>query len=180
MAQSAETLKAFAESMKGLNKKEMQAHKNWFTRKQNQMEAHEMKIAFMNWMSKDDEAKYYAGVALGAATGAIGIILSEFMGQVQAAPPGQEAPPTPPEPPNLAWLWLGTGGPGGIAGLATSQLFDKVQSTPDSIGGGITQLMTLGGTGFAGFCASVLLLKAIFSGTDLGELMSGAGEIIPL
>ena len=64
---------------------------------------------------------------------------------------------------------------GGTVETSSINTFDPTLGMAGNIG----EAMKLAGTGFAGFCATVLILKAIFSGTDLGELMSGAGEIIP-
>jgi hypothetical protein len=165
--------------------------KQWVTEKVKQQQAHELRMGVIKWLSTDEEAKYYLGVVLGSATAVAGAIAEgSFRGPGAPTPEvpgtggiyGDEPSPEPPQPPNPAWAWLLLGGPGGIAGLIASQ-----QSLPGEspLGGGgplgmVPNIMQLGGVGFAGFCASVLILKAIFSGTDLGELLSGVGEIVPL
>lgn len=43
----------------------------------------------------------------------------------------------------------------------------------------VSGVMTLAGTGFAGFCAAVLILKAIFGEGGMAEVLKGIGEIVP-
>lgn len=71
---------------------------------------------------------------------------------------------------------------GGVTGLATLKAIDWSTGEGSTSGffGNFGNIMKLGGVSFAGTCAMILILRSIFSGTDLGELLSGVGEIIPL
>jgi hypothetical protein len=90
----------------------------------------------------------------------------------------------------LPYLWLLSGGAGGVLGLAVVKSIDWSGAGGGyadvgtgqlgGLSGQIANILKLGGTGFAGTCAMILILRSIFSGTDLGELLSGVGEIIPL
>lgn len=85
------------------------------------------------------------------------------------------------------FMWLS---PGAMLTAQQATFFASVggnrdPTTGEVVGGGnmfdiAGDALAMAGLGFAGFCAAVLILKAIFSGTDLGELLSGVGEIVPL
>lgn len=44
----------------------------------------------------------------------------------------------------------------------------------------ISNMFVIGGMSFAGFCAAVLVLKALFGNDGMGEVLKGIGEIVPL
>jgi hypothetical protein len=228
---SMQALAAFAESMKGMNKKELQAHKKWFSQRLKDIREHEVHLGLMQWLKDDEEAKYYLGVAAGAATGVIGMIMEEYLPsesgkkfkavltKEQREQYRHEMGGLPPEERitaqkwaeergygkyvtnkyspeqatdengnEIPWYWLAGGfAVGGVTGALSAGGLGYLTGTGGVTGSTITNpfgfipdVLQLGGFGFAGFCAMVLILKAVFSGTDLGELMSGAGEIIPL
>ena len=122
-------------------------------RMQQSKQEHEFKLALINAFAKDPELKYYAGVAAGAG---VAVISSLFN-------PDTPTTGTTPSPnPEIPWQFLF--GPGilvtnvGIAAWLYDQNADKPGSLTDTISG----VVTLGASGFAGYCAAILILKAIF------------------
>lgn len=181
MSDMAQVLEKLASSGK-LSQKD----KRWITQKITEERDHERNMALIKAFAADPELKYYMGMALGAGVGFIGA----FVGQLDIMGTGE----TPTPPPNEAlaaipYSWLhpaasmaveaGTvveGIPAVLSVIAGANWLDS----GNGLAGQIGNILALGGVGFAGTCAMILILKAIFSGTDLGELLSGVGEIIPL
>lgn len=155
---------------------------------QREQHEHEMKMALINAFAKDPELKYFVGIAVGAGVAGV----SAIFGQITDSHPGYHYEkrgvadasggihyeyvlvPNQTGGDNSdqfpTWGWLAAASvvsPGGVftnAGLAAISGWllgtDKLDDMgwPDTAAG----ILTLGATGFAGFCASVLLLKAIF------------------
>lgn len=153
-----------------------QKDKRWLTDKLKEERKHEIKVMALRALASDPELKYFAGVGIGAATAVAGTIIGDIIEELKDSNliADTQNPSTEIDLSDYLWMVMGP------SGLPTG----AVKITQASFGGGlegnIAGILALGGTGFSGFCAAVLILKAIFSGTDLGELMSGAGEIIPL
>ena len=177
---SMQALAAFAESMKGMNKKELATHKKWFSQRLKDTREHEEKMAVLSVFAKDPDMKYYLGVALGAATGAAGAYVGSLTGTEQA-----EQTQTPSDFLQPRWWWvspIALGAHFGTLGTAAEITEQVTSNGPDpslDLASNMSRLLAVGGVSFAAWCASVLTLKAIFSGTDLGDMMSGLGEIIP-
>jgi hypothetical protein len=134
-------------------------------------------MALMRVLQSDPEIKYYLGVMLGSATAVTAAIMEGSFQMV-------EGDDTQQQPENMSavdqYVWgLKQFGAGIIPGKTFKGSGDDL-FTGEGLAGNISGILKLGSAGFAGFCAMVLILKAIFSGTDLGELLSGVGEIIPL
>lgn len=129
------------------------ANKNKKTRE------HEVELATLKLMAADPEMKYFLGVAGGAGIATIGALIKNPSNNAQ---PGSEVV--------NAYEWmLGAGSPV----LAAIGAFDFNGDSNNAI----SNLLKLSGGSFAGFCASVLLLKAMSGGQDgagiLGKLVGG-------
>lgn len=156
-----------------------EADKRWFTKKIKEERRHEIAMKTMEWFLRDPEAKYYVGVASGAAIATTGTILGDLMSELDIEiVPAEDKEKTGPW-----WGWLID-----PYGSVVRQAGDPLGQWPGGKAGPITgvdfsqnlsDLMAIGGGSFAAWCASVIILRSIFSGTDLGEMMSGLGEIIP-
>lgn len=174
------------------NKKLPKKDKKWFTQQLNRSREHQMKMMAINWFTHDPTAKYWVGAGIGMGAAAAGSLL-DSMGDIlgdlglgdQIEQARQEAPK---EGPLGLPLWFMTGGPGGLVTLAGSLLgVDPVEVTltgpPGNGGSGplnmIPNLMQLGGLTFTGLNIAAIMLHETFQGTDLGELMTGVGEILP-
>lgn len=135
--------------------------------------AHMEKMALYNAFARDPELKYFVGVAAGAASGAIGVMLAQTMS-------GDESPPdTPTEPEaNVPWGWVLSGASPYTFPLAFLESM-TLETASNSTGmfGFIPNILILGGSGFAGFCSMVLILKAIFGDEDVASLMQGVGTV---
>ena len=205
-----EVIKEMVEGKKKMTKQD----KKWFTQKIKEERAHQIKMAIFDVFKYDKDMKYFVGAATGAATALAGTILEDLITEFETIaadvrPPGAPYGPLPPPgfvtdstgthkpeaqsilpDPEINWMWLLSGGMGGLAGLAATsaggplyelrQAGGIITNPGTGLEGNIASILQIGGTGFAGSCMMVLILKSIFSGTDLGELLSGVGEIIPL
>jgi len=85
------------------------------------------------------------------------------------------------------FTWLGPMNPLAIPAFlsAVDQGALNDASTASSGKGGMSivpmgQIMTIAGTGFAGSCLALLMLRAIFGTGGMAEVLKGIGEIVPL
>lgn len=161
---------------------------------------HEMRIALINAFAKDPELKYYAGVAVGAGVSTIAALLTPKEDDAGGSGAGAgDSGGTYVGATifglgarvKVDWDWLlpaavavSPGGAAtnvGIAGLAswlTGTDEGKAQLAemgwPQTIGG----IISLGSAGFAGWCGSILLLKAISGEKGIGALTSLLPEVV--
>lgn len=161
---------------------------------------HEMRLALINAFAKDPELKYYVGVAVGAGVAGIASVFASATegvsggGGVEGGDPSQwESTGSAFEPwrrkgeaePKESWAWvvpaafiLAPGAAASNVGLAViagwltgtdeGKEAAKELGWPSTVGG----ILTLGATGFAGFCASILILKAMFGEKGAGSILS--------
>ena len=137
---------------------------------QESKQAHEFKMALLDALKRDPELKYYLGVAVGAGAASIAGIF------------GQEAQQSGSTTPTLPdWAYLIS--PGLLASPVALPSWMKWSS-----GGGdsannpfdmLSGVIALGGMGFGGFCAMILILKALFGEQGMAEVLKGIGEIVP-
>ena len=147
---------------------------------QREQHEHEMKIALMNAFAADPELKYYAGVAVGAGVASIAALF------------GGVASDDPPDNSKTPWKWLLYAvSPGAAASevlpgwvgyfspiVALGQSFQE--SPPAGSPADLAKnVVAMGGMGFAGFCASILILKAMFGGDEGKGIMRTIGAVIP-
>lgn len=136
---------------------------------------HEKQMHVLSVMAKDPEMKYFLGVCFSGAAGALGAVLEEaFAGTPSEGTIGyQEAAETGvSETLKSVWGWVV---PPGLSDWVNP--FDSDASASVGMFGFVPGLLKLGGTGFAGFCATVLILKAIFGDEDVASLMTGTGTV---
>jgi len=128
---------------------------------------HEIQIEILRAFASDPELKYYMGVAVGAGVGWIGKMLGDM-----TVPGAEDTPPSFGGVPEAslgeaaAWTWfLGPVNPA----LATwyIQSLQDAMNTDTSASGSLAgvpfaKIMAIGGGGFAGWCAAILILKSIF------------------
>ena len=138
---------------------------------QRRQHKHEERMRILEVMAADPEMKYFLGVALGGATGALGKVLGQTLtggGNAQTEEPTGDAP----------WGWIISGASPYTLPLGILEV-GGTSATSGSTGmfGFVPNILTLGGTGFAGFCGAVLLLKAIFGDEDVASLMNGLGTV---
>ena len=152
---------------------------------QREQHEHELRLALINAFAKDPELKYYVGVAVGAGVAAISSIFD-----AATAPPNTEGSGGSKDSSGtwvggsifgvgakvkVGWDWLmpaaaaispaGVASNVGLAGISSwlmgtpeGQVVAKDLGWPQTAAG----ILALGAAGFAGFCTSVLLLKAMF------------------
>lgn len=157
---------------------------------------HDMQLAIVNAMAKDPELKYFLGVAGGSAVGILGAVAGKYGFSTSDKDETERAAPEVPETPTQwkpsetfgPFYWLIPGAYGIEKGaeindkVLAAMSFENLQGSPGggNLFGFVPNLLTIAGTGFAGFCATVLILKAIFGDEDVASLMSGVGSIVPL
>lgn len=155
---------------------------------------HEIHLAILKAFSEDPELKYFIGMAAGYGITGIAQLIEGTMKKNTAA-----TEPTEDEFKKI-WEWLKVVSPaamevGILSGEDTIleswwsvfQLSSPISlyssntfmTTSDGLGMNVGKILKLTGLGFAGTCTAILLLKAIFSGTDLGDILQGVGEILP-
>lgn len=139
----------------------------WKTHQARLQREHEQKMKVLEIMAKDHEMKYFMGVVLGGASGAIGKMLASTV--------GQEVETTEPSVESGLWGWILS--PQAALGEEFGQLITGTTGATSGTGmfNFVPGILQLGGTGMAGFCASVLLLKAIFGDEDVASLLTGLG-----
>lgn len=190
---------------KKMSKAQIRNEKRWFTDNWNRARKHETKQLMIKWFIADRQAKFFVGAALGAGAALAGSLLGDMMnefsemgGAVWPENPeeNQVVEVNPPIPPGVpAWFWLG--GPGGLVALGGALMgLDPISTATqgpspvwNALQGGLLggsgplgfmpNLMIFSGLTFSGMCVGCLVFESIFSGTDLGELAAGVGEIIP-
>jgi len=122
---------------------------------------HEVQMALLKAFAADPELKYYLGVAGGAGVGVLGSLIGKVDGGSSSSA-GDVAGSAA-----LGWLALGP------AGALIMAAWDT-ESKQNPLG----SVVSLAGTSFAGFCAAVLLLKAMSGGEDgagiLGKIVGAA------
>lgn len=147
---------------------------------------HEQSIAMLNVMAQDPEFKYYLGVAAGAGIASVAALLGTTQGTETSSGSsgGGSWEPSMVQAGAFNWL-MGPVNPVSMTWFANKLQegmdADKTASDSPLPGLPLNQIMAIGGTGFAGFCASVLLLKAIFgTGSDDngGGLLSMIGKVV--
>jgi hypothetical protein len=141
---------------------------------------HEIALSLLDAMKKDPELKYYLGVAGGAGLTALGGLIGAMP---DVGPAQGSLPPTQVRVPKLLPDWAMLLSPA----LAVHPLSipnwmkwssggGSVAKDPFEIVGGTIALM---GMGFSGFCAGILILKALFGEQGMAEVLKGIGEIVP-
>jgi len=139
---------------------------------QRERQEHEMKVAILNAFAADPELKYYVGMAAGSG---IALISEMFKAGFDST---TSSTTTPSATSPIPWLFILSPGlvgtPIGQLGLA-SWLYDKEASTPDNMPSTVSGIVTLASTGFAGFCCSILLLKAIFGEKGATGILGALG-----
>lgn len=133
------------------------------------MREHEINVALVNAFARDPELKYFIGAASGIGVAWVGSMMG---GKKTQAETDKEEITVREAIQKHPWGWA-------VPDIMITD-FELKMATVEKAENFLGNTWGLMGTGFAGFCMGVLILKAIFSGTDLGELMQGAGEIIPL
>lgn len=136
---------------------------------QREQQAHELKLTLINAFAKDPELKYYVGVAVGSGVAGIATLF------------GQTAEEKDSSLPTIIPDWAFLISPGLMASPAALPNWMKWKeggkvSDPFDM---LTGIIQLGGLGFGGFCASVLILKAMFGEGGMAEVLKGIGEIVP-
>ena len=175
MTKNPETL---AEAMKtALSQPGRQAtiNRKWITKQMRDEREHEMSMALLTAFAKDPELKYFIGMASGLGVAWIGAIIGQ-----QAKATGDTGG-TSDDFLGAAYNYMG--GPileKTVPAAAMTKIFAGFGGNSEGLTGNIGNILALGGTGFTGICTMILILRSIFSGTDLGELLSGMGEILPL
>jgi len=149
---------------------------------------HEVELALIKAFTVDPELKYFIGMAAGAGVGWVGKILSS-MGTTDAptTPATNEQKEALAKLQKVAYGYLAFQY-GGMSGLMLEQTADKLgginwadgSGGSGGLAGQMGNILAMGGTSFAATCAMILILKAVFNGTDLGELLAGVGEVMPL
>lgn len=140
---------------------------------------HEFQIAIINAMAADPELKYFLGVAGGAAVGVLGSIAAgtgidtkKSDATAQAEADAAAAVPAGP----FGWIIQSPG-----VKLATG-VAETIAETTNNISTNPFAFMgvtfALAGTGFAGFCSAVLILKTIFGDEDVATLAQGLGSML--
>lgn len=147
---------------------------------------HQLQMQILKTLACDPELKYFLGMAAGAGVGWVGAMLN----QVTETPAPEE--PTDEQQKAIAalqkvaygYLAIQYGGLSGFIMEQTASKLGMINWADGSSGKGLADqmgnILAMGGTGFAATCAMILILKSIFNGTDLGEMLSGVGEIMPL
>lgn len=135
-------------------------------RAESEKRAHELKLSLLDAFKKDPELKYYLGVAGGAGVA----IASSLIGSLQTPQDAKQTFPNPSgvDASKVGWFWLSTAG--GLPGVAL-WLVDSTQTRPTNPTQILTDITSLGGLGFAGFCASILYMKAIFGEAGASKLL---------
>lgn len=121
-------------------------------------------MSLLDAFKKDPELKYYLGVAGGAGVAALG---GMFSAATSSEPVKTNLPPGI-TPDKAGWFWLSTSA--GLPGVAL-WLVDSSQPRPTNPTQILTDIATLGGLGFSGWCASILYLKAIFGEAGASKLL---------
>lgn len=142
---------------------------------QRRQHKHEMKMALIKAMGDDPELKYFIGVAGGAATGLLGELLNSNLGGLTGSSSTTEPEETSS---NLPWMWILSGASPYTLPLAVAENMSSTMET-DVKTNGILGMLPMVGAGFAGFCALVLILKAIFGDEDVASLASAMGSLMP-
>jgi len=128
---------------------------------------HEREIAMWQAFSRDPELKYFIGMAAGAGVAALGELLDGLGAQ------GDEGGGQGGSEKSVPWAWLLSSTAVGASPIAWLELIDwkNGDGSGSGLSGQIGNILSLGGTGFSGTCAMILILRSIFSGTDFGELV---------
>lgn len=156
--------------------------RRWITQKITEDREFQMQIALLNAFAKDPELKYFVGMAGGAGVAWVGAMLNTAGAGSTGSGGSTDTEGWDEKIKDLAYGYLAIQSAGltGIAILKGINWQGGDGSGTGGLAGQIGNILALGGTSFAGTCAMILILKSIFNGTDLGELLAGVGEIIPL
>lgn len=161
----------------GLNSGRIRANdKRWITERLNKEHERKLQIALIDAFSKDPDLKWYLGVMGGAGIAFLGTLLpassgsgSDAAGSAAEKSLGDrlmDSSSTFDENVNNTLRKVGLGS---IADLA--ETFDNA-STP-----GKTAM--IGGAGFSGFCATILLIKAMFPEGNVADVLKAAADAVP-
>ena len=165
---------------------------------------HEKSVALINAFAHDPELKYFVGVATGAGVAIVSELFTSTLSPGSAAPVETGEFPVPyatksesARRKHESWNWVV---PGGAALAAAFPIVGGIASSP--VGSGaiaawllgtpegktmldsqgiawpttVSGILTLGATGFAGFCAAVLILKSIFGEKGAGGILGALGS----
>ena len=165
---------------------------------------HEIQLALIAAFARDPELKYFMGMGAGAGVAWIGKMMQQYdvalpmtekqKEQAEQKDPDYQAKQTIlSELKALPYTYLAFQF-GGLTGLSLQQLYRlkdqhsviaqkmddaSISGNSGGVFGAFGGILAMGGAGFASTCAMILILRAVFSGTDLGELMGGVGALIP-
>lgn len=167
--------------------------KNWVAAQLNKQHERNIEYKLMDIFARDPDFKLFLGMASGFG-------IAGIMGLLQ----GGKATSENEVPEDNAWInsvllsspigliadWAATGTTPldtaigawystAILGSPIGMIAVNLGQDVDTIPGAIGQILGLASAGFGGMCAMILILKAIFSGTDLGEMAQALTSAIP-
>lgn len=165
--------------------------KRWITQKMEEEHERHMQELLLRAFASDPELKYFVGAGIGAGVAWMGALIKSQDWNVPIVNPKDEgAGLDKDKESDFPYSWVldpmkkglqyGTGIGQALKGIDWLKKDSLGKGGFGGLSGQMGNIMMLGGTGFAGACLMILILRSIFSGTDLGELLSGIGEIIPL
>lgn len=150
--------------------------------------AHELEMKLLDWLASDPDAKYYLGVAAGAGVAA----LSTMLESVLPPPPDPYAGMSEEERKRrefqekkakldnafAGWLVIAAG-PAAVMAANPDFLNGLMGGDDSTPWGALNGAVKMAGISFAGFCASVLILRAIFGQEGAPKLTKMINDIIP-
>jgi len=148
---------------------------------------HEMELAVINAFAKDPELKYYLGIAAGAGITAITALLGQYLPEGVGEEPSDKNAAYNAKKQLLdqsfaGWMVI-AGGPAAVLAANPSILNalnpSASSGTSDTPWSGLNSLIGMAGVSFAGFCASYLLLKAVFGEQGIRKLTGAINDIVP-
>lgn len=147
---------------------------------------HEMQLALIKAFAADPELKYYVGMAAGSGVAVLAGVLATA-GYIEPENTDTETNEVWIREKKMYWGWtLGPMGPipwpKWREELTRAEEKDVAAQATTGAAGIVpmSELMAIGATGFAGTCAMILILKAIFGTGGMAEVLKGVGEIVPL
>jgi len=130
---------------------------------------HELTMSILAVFQKDPDMKYFMGLL-----GGVGVAsLTEFI-QGAGAPQSTE----PKQNNDWAWLLPLAGVGAGPIGIVTGEYIrEQLSGSSGGPWGSISGVVAMSSAGFAGFCASYLLLKAICGNEGIGKVLGSLGAL---
>jgi len=140
----------------------MAQYKEKYYKNSKKWREHEKEMALLHAFSADPELKYYLGVA-----GGVGVA---WLGGIIGYVDGSETNSNSDTAKSAALGWLALGPAGALLAATWNE-----ESKENPLG----SLIQLSGVSFAGFCAAVLILKAMSGGSEgKGMLQSLVGAVV--